>query len=444
MGQDQTGFSTEPEPETAFVIDVLLKSQSSRDSIAEEDHLREAVGLAAAISISIIDSFQITLTKLVAGTLITKGKREEIKRLCEEYEPSVVIINHPLTPVQQRNLEKLWGTKVIDRTGLILEIFGERAQTREGKIQVELAALDYQKSRLVRSWTHLERQRGGAGFMGGPGERQIELDRRMITQRISRLKKDLEHVKKTRDMQKRSREKVPYPVVSLVGYTNAGKSTLFNTITGAKVFAKDLLFATLDPTMRKKELENGQDIILSDTVGFIRDLPTHLIAAFRATLEHVIESHVIVHIIDASDPNWKEQRRNVIQILESLGIDYEQDPRIIEGYNKIDQIEEGSDLRTDLYKKVNFTDNCVALSALNGEGIDSLLKLVGNNITSEFKVMQVNIPHHDASALSWVYKLGSILQTDTNEDNMQFVLKLSDADIGRFESQFSYNLLPCN
>ena len=285
---------------TAFVIHVEPKSRSERSPRDAQERLAEAVGLAAAIGLNVVETRIAPLGRATPATLIGSGKVEEIAQEAKRLEPELVIVNAQLSPVQQRNLEKAWGCKVIDRTGLILEIFGARARTREGTLQVELAALSYQRSRLVRSWTHLERQRGGFGFLGGPGETQIEADRRMIGDRIVKLERELEDVKRTRDLHRKARRKVPYPIVALVGYTNAGKSTLFNQLTRAEVMAKDMLFATLDPTMRTLVLPSGRKIILSDTVGFISDLPHELVAAFRATLEEVLEADVIAHVRDVA------------------------------------------------------------------------------------------------------------------------------------------------
>ncbi|MEC7703298.1 MAG: GTPase HflX, partial [Pseudomonadota bacterium] len=307
-----------------------LKSAGTSSLRDPDARLEEAIGLSAAIDLNVLGGEIVNLRKVDAGVLFGKGVVERLALLVEQDEIGLIIVNHALSPVQQRNLEKALKCKVIDRSALILEIFGDRAQTKEGKIQVELAALNYQRSRLVRSWTHLERQRGGAGFMGGPGESQIELDRRMIDEKINRLKKQLVDVKRNRDLQRESREKVPYPIVALVGYTNAGKSTLFNNITGADVFAQDLLFATLDPTMREVKLPNDRRIILSDTVGFISELPTHLIAAFRATLEQVLYADVILHVRDISAVDTAQQREDVISVLSDLGVAYEDNEKIIE------------------------------------------------------------------------------------------------------------------
>ena len=321
------GFQVTPkEPTRAFVLVPWLKSaeqQAKREggaSRSPESRLEEAVGLAAAISLNVVGSSVVSLAKPRPATLLGEGKVDELKGQIAELRVELVVVDGPLGPGQQRNLERAWNVKVLDRTGLILEIFGERARTREGTLQVELAHLNYQKSRLVRSWTHLERQRGGFGFLGGPGETQIEADRRLIQERITKIERQLETVKRTRQLHRKTRRDAPYPIVALVGYTNAGKSTLFNRLTEAGVFAENLLFATLDPTMRGLLLPSGRKVILSDTVGFISDLPTHLVAAFRATLEEVLEAEVILHVRDAAHEETAIQKKDVEEVLASLGV----------------------------------------------------------------------------------------------------------------------------
>ncbi|MEL6751644.1 MAG: GTPase HflX, partial [Pseudomonadota bacterium] len=307
-------------------------------SRSEEARLEEACGLAAAIDLDVVHSACVRLSAIKPGTLLGTGKVEELKGIVAAMEAGLVIVDHPLSPVQQRNLEKEWNAKVLDRTGLILEIFGARAQTKEGRLQVELAHLNYQKGRLVRSWTHLERQRGGGGgsggFLGGPGETQIESDRRQLQERITKLERELEGVRRTRSLHRAKRQKIPHPVVALVGYTNAGKSTLFNRMTGADVMAKDMLFATLDPTLRQLFLPRGTQVILSDTVGFVSDLPTHLVAAFRATLEEVIESQLILHVRDIADPDSNAQAEDVYSILSQLGVAEDGRAGVVEVWNK--------------------------------------------------------------------------------------------------------------
>jgi GTP-binding protein HflX len=327
----------------------------------------EAVGLARAIDLDLVHTAIVMVAEPRPATLLGTGKVEEIAAAVKDRQAEVVIVDHPLTPVQQRNLEKAFDAKVLDRTGLILEIFGRRARTREGTLQVDLAHLNYQKGRLVRSWTHLERQRGGAGFLGGPGETQIEADRRILQDRIVKLKRELETVRRTRDLHRAKRRKVPFPVIAIVGYTNAGKSTLFNRLTGAGVLAEDMLFATLDPTLRRVRLPHGTPIILSDTVGFISDLPTHLIAAFRATLEEVVEADLIIHLRDISDPDTAAQAADVEHILSDLGVDAGDSERVIEVWNKIDLLDEAH--RQQL---VGGEHAQIAISAATGEGLDAL------------------------------------------------------------------------
>lgn len=329
-----------------------------------EARLEEAAGLAEAIDLEIAGRLIVVLTALKPATLMGSGKVEEITRLVENTEAELVVVNAQLSPIQQRNLEKTWGAKVLDRTGLILEIFGRRASTSEGRLQVELAHLQYQKSRLVRSWTHLERQRGGFGFLGGPGESQLEADRRLIQERITRIEKQLELVVKTRALHRKGRARVPYPVVALVGYTNAGKSTLFNRLSGAEVLAKDLLFATLDPTMRVIQLPHGRKIILSDTVGFISDLPTSLIAAFRATLEEVLSADVILHVRDVSHAETESQGADVNRVLNELGIDEVRRSKIVEVWNKLDLLP--ADERAAREVQAQRKAGCVLLSAITG------------------------------------------------------------------------------
>nr|WP_244640233.1 GTPase HflX [Aureimonas glaciei] len=384
---------------------------------ADEQRLEEICGLAAAIDLEIVASGIIPVSKARPATLIGAGKVEELKGVVAAEEIGLVIVDHPLTPVQQRNLEKELGTKVLDRTGLILEIFGRRARTKEGRLQVELAHLNYQKGRLVRSWTHLERQRGGAGFLGGPGETQIESDRRQLQERIKRLEKDLEAVRRTRTLHRAKRKKAPHPVIALVGYTNAGKSTLFNTITGASVLAQDLLFATLDPTLRRITLPHGTEVIVSDTVGFISDLPTHLVAAFRATLEEVVEAELILHVRDMSDPDASAQASDVNKILADLDIDTADAGHLIEVWNKVDLLDEAalSQLQTAAENRAD-GHGVHLVSALTGEGLAALLSDIEKRIGGVLGEVTLTIQPAALSLLPWLYENASV-QSRVDQEN---------------------------
>ena len=378
------------------------------------DRLAEAVGLAQAIDLDVRQSMVVSVPTPRPSTLLGGGKVAEVKAAIEEHGAGLVIVDHALSPVQQRNLEKEWGAKVLDRTGLILEIFGKRAQTKEGVLQVELAHLSYQKSRLVRSWTHLERQRGGRGFLGGPGEAQIELDRRMIQDRIDGIKLDLEKVARTRALHRAGRNRVSTQVVAIVGYTNAGKSTLFNRLTGAGVLAQDQVFATLDPTMRVVRLQSGRRVILSDTVGFISDLPTSLIAAFRATLEEVVEADLILHVRDIAHAETEAQRADVEGVLADLGIDtVPADSQILEVWNKIDLLE--GEQREDQLASGHFAKRVpVAISAMTGEGVDALLTAIDNRLGQADALLQLTIPARDGRTLAWLYEEADVLERATN------------------------------
>lgn len=423
------------ERDKAYVIQPIDKNKPLFRDV--DDIIEEAEGLALAIDLDVVKTEVVNYSKIQSSSFFGKGIRENIANDLATIEPAIVIVNNTLSPTQQRNLEKEWNTKIIDRTGLILEIFGARAQTKEGRLQVELAALDYQKSRLVRSWTHLERQRGGAGFMGGPGERQIEIDRRLIAERITRLKKDLENVRRTRDLGRQSRARVPLPVVSLVGYTNAGKSTLFNKMTKADVFAEDLPFATLDPTMRKIMLPGNQSAILADTVGFIADLPTHLVAAFRATLEQIIHADVIVHVIDVSRKDYMAQKNDVITILHDLGVEYEKDERIIEVYNKIDKLNQEDREEFERLCKISNIPS-IMISAFKGQGIDNLLSNAADITSKHNKQVSYSIRIEDGKALSWLYENGDVLEREDNNDTVRVSVNIDEAHIQKFESSFDY------
>ncbi len=381
-----------------------------------EARLEEAVGLALAIDLEVVYRGLISLGEVKPATYLGSGKVEEVAGIVAAEEVGLVFFDAALSPVQQRNLEKAWSTKVVDRTALILEIFGQRARTKEGALQVELAHLNYQRSRLVRSWTHLERQRGGFGFLGGPGETQIEADRRQIGDRIIRIEKDLEQVKRTRALHRTSRRRVPYPVVALVGYTNAGKSTLFNRLTRSEVMAQDLLFATLDPTLRSVDLPHGTRIILSDTVGFISELPTQLVAAFRATLEEVIEADVILHVRDMSHPDSDAQAQDVRDVLTELGIEVEASGRMVEVWNKIDLLpEEAREQLSNTAGRIDLGDRPVLVSALTGEGTGDLLDVAERMITAGRVMLDVTIPVEDGEGLGWLYRHGEVLERRTDD-----------------------------
>ena len=393
--------------------------------------MEEAVGLAQAIDLEIVAQEILPLPRTRPATFLGTGTVERLACVVAEERIVVMVLDARLSPVQQRNLEKALQCKVIDRTGLILEIFGARARTKEGRMQVELAALTYQRSRLVRSWTHLERQRGGAGFMGGPGESQLEIDRRLITERITKLKKDLGEVKRTRTIHRGARRRVPYPVVALVGYTNAGKSTLFNRLTEASVRAEDLLFATLDPTMRRVDLPSGGMAILSDTVGFISDLPTDLVAAFRATLEEVTEADLLLHVRDISHPQSEEQRRDVEAVLKDLGLQDRRRDQTIEVLNKADALSDED--RRFWEEKVRRQDHVALCSALTGQGCDALLELIESQLHRSFVARDVNLRHEEGALLAWLYRRGEVLDREDGEELVRLRVRMSPADWGRFD-----------
>ncbi|MBQ8480994.1 MAG: GTPase HflX [Alphaproteobacteria bacterium] len=407
-------------------------------SLTEENRLNEAVGLALAINLDVVYSETQHMREIKPSTFFSKGFIEKIKPIISENELELMVIDTRISPIQQRNLEKELKLKVIDRTALILEIFGERAQTREGTLQVELAHLTYQRSRLVRSWTHLERQRGGAGFLGGPGETQIELDRRIIDDKIVKIKKELEKVKKTREIQRGARRKVPYPIVALVGYTNAGKSTLFNHLAKSDVMAADMLFATLDPTMRKITLPHGNEIILSDTVGFISDLPHELVMAFRATLEEVLNADIILHIRDIANPDTISQRDDVLQVLDNLGLkNIKYSSNYVEVLNKIDLLDE-SELISWKNKTLNSKNN-VLVSAFDGRGCDELLELIEDKLTSEFIECKVTMSAYDGKIVAWLYDNGKVIGTESEDDIATYTVCLSADNLSRLNKMTADN-----
>jgi GTP-binding protein HflX len=416
---------------------VIHPDREGRGSSRGADaRLEEACGLALALDLEVREDLVVTLRKLTPATLFGKGKVEEIGHLVEAREADVVVVDDALSPVQQRNLEKAWKAKVVDRTGLILEIFARRARTREGRLQVELARLSYERSRLVRTWTHLERQRGGFGVMGGPGETQIETDRRLLADKIGKLKRDLAEVGRTRTLQRSARKRVPYPVVALVGYTNAGKSTLFNRLTQSEVLAEDLLFATLDPTLRSLKLPDGRPAILSDTVGFISDLPHELVEAFRATLEEVREADVVLHVRDIASEESDAQAEDVRRVLERLGVDMDE-RRIVEVWNKFDLVAE--DQRETLVGDARRAHPpAILVSAATGEGCPELLQAVAG-LVDEAPPVQVRTQAGDGAAVAWLYRNGRVLERETGEDGaMRLAVSLSAQALGQFEQLFPH------
>ena len=442
---DETGAA----PTRTLVLQPVIRGNSNANGGRSADTLLdETAGLAHAIALDVVSMRAVPLNRPRPSTLFGGGVVEEVHDRIEADEIGLVIVGGALTPVQQRNLERAWSCKVIDRTGLILEIFGARARTREGQLQVELAALSYQRSRLVRSWTHLERQRGGFGFVGGPGESQIEIDRRLIDDRITRLKRELEQVRRTRGLHRRARARVPDPLIALAGYTNAGKSTLFNRITNAEVYAEDMLFATLDPTMRQIELPSGRTAILSDTVGFISDLPTDLVAAFRATLEEVTAADVIVHVRDTADPDTDAQQKDVEAILENLldGVDRQDDdgepkgpPAQMEILNKIDLID--ADERAFLADRARHSDDVVMLSAVTGEGCDEFLARIDAILATKESVETFDVSFADGAALAWLYERGEVIERDDSGASARITVRLAPRDIARFRRRLGQEVV---
>lgn len=417
-------------PDTrAWVLHPDLKSDAERR--ASGPALEEAVALAAALpGLEVVGAQVVPLPRAHPGLLFGTGKIEELKQLIAANDIELVLIDGPVSPVQQRNLEKKWGVKLLDRTSLILEIFSDRAATREGVLQVEMAALSYQRTRLVRAWTHLERQRGGLGFVGGPGETQIEADRRAIDTQLIALRRQLAKVVKTRELHRRARAKVPFPIVALVGYTNAGKSTLFNRLTGAEVMAKDMLFATLDPTMRRVRLPSGPEVILSDTVGFISDLPTELVAAFRATLEEVLEADVICHVRDISHPETEEQGEDVRTIMASLGV--EEARPVFEIWNKLDRLDPED--ATACYNRAARRDDVFLVSALTGEGLELMLAAIAGTLAGEQTEDTMTLGFQDGRRRAWLHEQGVVTSEQNTEDGFEIRVRWNKRQANQFQS----------
>jgi GTP-binding protein HflX len=422
-----TPSETAARAETALVIHPVRPNASA--SRTPDERLAEAVGLAEALDLQVVAALVQPIRAISPGTFFGKGRVGEFGELCREREISLVVVDDALGPVQQRNLEKALDTKVIDRTGLILEIFARRARTSEGRLQVELARLEYERSRLVRTWTHLERQRGGFGFLGGPGETQIEADRRLLVERIVKLKADLVDVRRTRELQRRGRKRVPYPIVALVGYTNAGKSTLFNLLTSSDIFAKAMLFATLDPTLRRLKLPGGRDAILSDTVGFISDLPHELVEAFRATLDEVREADLVLHVRDIATGDSDAQRQDVAQVLDTLGLGAESGRPVLEVWNKIDLV--APELRADLEARA-VRSGAVVMSSTTGEGREALLREIAARL-DDYPERVFQLRMDDGEALAWLYRHGRVTERRDTDEGLSVTARLDPQALGRFE-----------
>ena len=426
-----TGFERDPDEFARGARAVVVYPDLGASSRDAEARLEETAGLAAAIGVEVVSRVPLRIRTPKPGTLIGSGQVDALAETVRDEELQLAVFDAALTPVQQRNLETALGCKVIDRTGLILEIFGERARTAEGRLQVELAHLDYQAGRLVRSWTHLERQRGGFGFLGGPGETQIEADRRLIRDRMARLRRELGQVSRTRTLHRDRRQRAPWPVIALVGYTNAGKSTLFNRLTGADVMAENLLFATLDPTLRQVSLPGIDKAILSDTVGFVSELPTQLVAAFKATLEEVVSADLLIHVRDIAHPDSEAQRDDVEQVLAEIGV-AETTPRF-EAWNKIDLLEE--ERRADLLAEAAKRDDVMPVSAVTGEGVDALIDAVSAKLTAGHRRYTVTLDPADGAGAAWLHQHGEVLEQSMEGERAVYEVRMAPRDFERFETR---------